>query len=63
MFPRTLGTVLMLVGAIWTVQGLGLADTGSFMDNRPIWAVFGIAAFAAGLILMLWKRRAGKKTG
>ena len=61
MFPQTFSSVLMIVGAIWVVQGLGVADTGSFMDGRPLWAILGAAAFLAGLVLLLLRRRNQKE--
>ena len=47
----------MIVGAVWVVQGLGIMDTGSFMDGRPIWAVLGGLAFVAGLIVLVVQHR------
>ncbi len=50
----------MIVGAIWVLQGLGILDTGSFMDRQPLWAVLGGAAFVAGLAGFLFRRRKEK---
>lgn len=55
--PQTLGSVLIIVGAIWIVQGLGILDTGSFMDRQPFWAVLGAGLAVAGLVLLLVRRR------
>ena len=57
MFPNSLGPVLMVIGAVWLVQGLGLADTGSFMDGQRLWAVIGAAFFVAGVLVSLSRRR------
>lgn len=42
------GFVLVLVGAIWVVQGFGLAATGSFMDGSPLWGWLGLALLTGG---------------
>ncbi|MDQ4148713.1 MAG: hypothetical protein M3164_01780 [Actinomycetota bacterium] len=57
MFPSSLPPVLMIVGAIWIVQGLGIANTGSFMDGEAMWALIGAIVFVAGALLMLLSRR------
>ncbi len=49
--------MLMIVGAIWIVQGLGIANTGSFMDGEAMWALIGAIVFVAGALLMLLSRR------
>jgi hypothetical protein len=51
------GVVLVLIGAVWLVQGLGIVTTGSFMDGKSIWAVIGGACFALGLITLSRSRR------
>jgi hypothetical protein len=35
-----LGVVLVLLGALWTAQGLGYV-TGSFMTGSRLWATIG----------------------
>lgn len=50
----------MIVGAIWIIQGSGIAPTGSFMDGRPVWAVIGAALFVAGIVSELIQRRRNK---
>jgi hypothetical protein len=44
------GLLLVLVGAIWTGQGVGLIG-GSFMSGELLWAVIGplVALAGAGL--------------
>jgi hypothetical protein len=44
-------TVLVLVGAVWIGQGLGLLRGSSFMVDDPLWAVAGVALIGAGLAL------------
>lgn len=56
-FPRTFTTVTMIVGAVWIIQGLGIAETGSFMDGRPGWAVAGAVLGAAGFAAAMVRRR------
>ena len=51
--------VLILVGAVWTIQGFGVADTGSFMDRAPMWGWLGLGMIAAGVVLLVIKRRPG----
>jgi uncharacterized membrane protein HdeD (DUF308 family) len=53
------GVVLVLVGAVWVLQGLGVI-TGSFMTGQKLWFLIGLAAFLVGVVLMaanLTKRR------
>ncbi len=53
-----LGLALMLVGAIFALQGFNLLP-GSFMTGRPEWAVIGSVGFVVGLVLAAvgWRRR------
>jgi hypothetical protein len=44
------GLLLVLVGAIWTGQGVGWIG-GSFMTGEPVWAVIGPVVAAAGALL------------
>jgi hypothetical protein len=60
-FPRSFVSLLMIVGAIWVIQGLGVVDTGSFMDGQRIWAVLGGAGLVAGLARFLFGRRKEKE--
>ena len=62
-FPRTFGTVAMVVGAIWIVQGAGILPTGSFMDRRPAWAVAGGVLAVIGAISFFLQRRKSKAGG
>ena len=52
-----LGLLLVLMGGVWTLQGLGLA-TGrmaqSFMQNDRMWAVWGVIAVLVGLGQVVW---------
>ncbi|MET8283481.1 hypothetical protein [Micromonospora sp. NPDC005174] len=48
----TLGLLAVVVGAVWTVQGLGYVD-GSVMTDETLWAVLGPIVALAGLVA-LW---------
>ncbi len=50
----------MIVGAIWIVQGAGLAPTGSFMDGRRVWALLGVLLLLAGIVSIVVQRRRNK---
>ncbi|HLL69645.1 MAG TPA: hypothetical protein VK453_28605 [Micromonosporaceae bacterium] len=46
------GALLMLAGAVWTLQGIG-ALGGSPMSGVTMWAVIGPLTAAAGLVLLV----------
>lgn len=48
MVRRALAIVLIVAGAIWIVQGLGIIPTGSFMDGDVVWGVIGLGCIAVG---------------
>ena len=51
------GIVLALFGALWTLQGFGIAP-GTFMYKNPTWIVIGLVAVLIGLaIAVFWWRR------
>ncbi|MET8119740.1 hypothetical protein [Micromonospora sp. NPDC005291] len=50
--PLTLGLLAVVIGAVWTVQGLGYVS-GSVMTDEKIWAVVGPLVALAGLV-MIW---------
>jgi hypothetical protein len=52
-----LGLVLVLVGALWTLQGVGVVG-GSAMSNDAKWAVIGPIVAVLGLVLVLTGARA-----
>jgi hypothetical protein len=54
---RVVGVLLVLIGAVWLIQGLGLVMTGSFMDGQGVWAVIGGACLAGGLVALSRSRR------
>ncbi|WP_030489113.1 hypothetical protein [Micromonospora chokoriensis] len=48
----TVGLLAVVIGAVWTVQGLGYVS-GSVMTDEKIWAVLGPLVALAGLVV-LW---------
>jgi hypothetical protein len=51
------GVLLVLMGALWTLQGLGVVG-GSVMSGVTLWAVIGPVVAVAGLGLALSRPRA-----
>ena len=44
--------VLLLVGAVWTLQGLNVIK-GSFMTGQAFWGWTGVVCLIAGLAVLL----------
>lgn len=44
------GVLVTLVGAVWTLQGLGIIG-GSVMTGKTMWAVIGPVVAVAGLAM------------
>ena len=53
-----LGILLVLVGALWTLQGLGVVG-GSAMSGVTLWAIIGPLVVLAGAALVVTGRRGG----
>jgi hypothetical protein len=53
---RVLGGLLVVAGAVWLGQGLGLIN-GSSMTGSTFWAVAGAVCVVAGLGLLSWPWR------
>ena len=53
-----LGAVMVLMGAIWTFQGLGYIQ-GSAMSDQTIWAILGpiLAGLGVAVVLVAVRRR------
>jgi len=47
-----IGALLILVGMLWTLQGLGVVG-GSVMSGVTLWAVIGPLVALAGLALLV----------
>jgi hypothetical protein len=54
------GILLVLVGAVWIGQGLGLLRGSSFMVDDSRWAVAGLAAVLVGVVLAISVRRSSR---
>jgi hypothetical protein len=57
---RIVGTLLVVFGAIWMLQGINVLP-GTFMVGKTEWVVYGGIAFAAGLVLSVLAGRMGKQ--
>jgi hypothetical protein len=44
------GALLVLVGSVWTLQGLNVIK-GSFMTGEQLWTAIGLLAVIGGLTL------------
>ena len=53
---RIIGVVLVLIGGLWTLQGLNLVR-GSFMTGSALWLVIGVVVVIAGLALLFRRPR------
>lgn len=49
--PRAIGVVLIVVGGVWVLQGIGVAQ-GSVMSGNPLWAVIGAVLVIAGAVVL-----------
>ena len=56
--PVTLGVLMVVIGAIWTLQGLGYVK-GSAMTGVGLWAVLGplLAGFGVALAYVGFRGR------
>ena len=46
------GVLLILLGGLWTLQGIGLVG-GSFMTGSRLWLVIGLVLVVAGVALLI----------
>ena len=46
-----IGAVLLLVGAVWIAQGIGVLH-GSPMTGEAVWAIIGVPLVVVGLALL-----------
>ena len=53
-----LGVLMVLVGVLWTGQGLGYIG-GSAMSGQAVWAIIGplVAGLGVGLVVVAARRR------
>lgn len=54
------GVLLIVVGAVWTVQGIGTLK-GSFMTGSHAWMWIGIACVCAGIVVLVTSFVANKR--
>ena len=59
LLPVTLGVLMILVGAVWTLQGLGYVS-GSAMSGVEMWAVVGPIVAGLGVALAYVGVRGGR---
>jgi LPXTG-motif cell wall-anchored protein len=45
------GVLLVLLGGLWTLQGLNLLGQTGGMNGQGIWAVIGLIVVVVGLVL------------
>lgn len=50
------GIILLLLGLLWTLQGVGLVG-GSFMTGQTQWVVIGLITMLIGAVVMAWANR------
>jgi hypothetical protein len=58
----SLGLLALVIGAVWTLQGLDFL-TGHLMSDQPVWAAAGGVVAVIGLALIavgMRRREAGK---
>ena len=53
---RIIGVVLVLIGGLWTPEGLNQVG-GSFMTGSALWLVSGVVVGIAGLALLFRRPR------
>jgi len=53
---NVLGALLVLSGALWFLQGIGVLP-GSFMTGQSQWAVYGGISAVVGVGLLILARR------
>jgi hypothetical protein len=51
-----LGVLLVLVGAVWFLQGIDVLG-GSGMSGKTLWAVIGPVVALVGVAILVWGRR------
>lgn len=62
MLPLVLGGLMLLIGALWTFQGLGYVK-GSPMTGVEVWAIIGPLVAGLGVALLIVGSRGGRRRG
>ena len=52
---RVVGVLLVLLGAVWTLQGVGVIG-GSAMTGSTMWLVIGLVLVVVGVALVARRR-------
>jgi hypothetical protein len=55
MWARVIGVLLIVVGAVWFLQGIDVLG-GSFMSGEIFWAAVGLPMVVIGLAVLFPKR-------
>ena len=50
------GVLMILIGAIWTLQGVGIL-LGSPMTGQSFWAIMGLLLLVVGIVLCVFGLR------
>ncbi|MEU4371193.1 hypothetical protein AB0880_04575 [Micromonospora chersina] len=61
-FRLTVGLLAVVLGALWTVSGLGYVE-GSVLTDRRIWAAVGPVLVLIGLVALWFGMRARRRRG
>ncbi|WP_262283776.1 hypothetical protein [Micromonospora sp. MA102] len=61
-FRLTVGLLAVVLGALWTVTGLGRVE-GSVLTGHRIWAVAGPVLVLIGLVALWFGMRARRRRG
>ncbi|MFI7248689.1 hypothetical protein [Micromonospora chalcea] len=59
-FRLTLGLLAVVLGALWTVLGLGYVE-GSALSDERLWAYVGGVLILIGLVGLWWGMRARRR--
>ena len=57
----TVGVIAAVLGAIFTLQGVGILG-GSAMTGSTLWAILGPIIAIAGIVLVVFGLRSGRKS-
>jgi hypothetical protein len=49
--PRAVGIVCIVVGGVWLLQGIGVAQ-GSVMTGSTLWAILGALGLVVGALVL-----------
>ena len=59
-FRLTMGLLAVVIGALWTVLGLGYVE-GSMLTDRRIWALVGPVVVLVGFVALWLGMRARRR--